>query len=498
MSRLRIKQRFLKLFLHAEMTLNGGNALTAEVLQQFDGKLLLKILDTLKDPIWINDKNGNVLWVNQAADETFSIGELIGQNVFEMEKRGIFSPSISRLVTEQKRFISTTQITQNNVHLLVSGDYIPDENGDIQYIVTHARQLSQAINQSSELEKVESILQLYKQQIRELILQQNQQEEEFYVGKSKAAQSISVWSQKIADVDTTILLTGETGVGKTAFAYRIHQFSSRNQRSFIHLDCGAIPESLIESELFGYKKGAFTGANSNGKLGLIAAADQGTLFLDEIGEFPFHLQSKLLQFLQNKTYRMIGDNQVQQANVRIIAATNVNLMERVKEGTFRKDLFYRLNILPMKIPPLRERREDIIPLLNFYLSKFNQKYGRVHTLSKNLMDTLYNYSWEGNIRELENLMERLVITSAGPKIDLDDLPSDFPLQQSQQMLLQNVEEVSLPIYLEQIEKSILIKTYNETNSTWKAAKKLGVSQSYIIRRLKKFNLRISEKELVEE
>lgn len=195
---------------------------------------------------------------------------------------------------------------------------------------------------------------------------------------------------------------------------------------------------------------------------------------------------------------MIGDNQVQQADVRIIAATNVNLMERVKEGTFRKDLFYRLNILPMEIPPLRERREDIIPLLNFHLGKFAQKYGRQHTLSKNLMDTLYNYNWEGNIRELENLMERLVITSAGPNIDIDVLPSDFPLQQSQQMHLQNVEEVSLPIYLEQIEKSILIKTYNETHSTWKTAKKLGVSQSYIIRRLKKFHLRISEKELIEE
>lgn len=476
----------------------GANTLTAKALQQFDGQLLLKILNTLKDPIWINDKNGNVLWVNQAADDFFSIGNLKGQNVFEMEKKGLFSPSIARLVIEQKRFISTAQITQNNVHLLVSGDYIPDENGDIEYIITHARQLSQAINQSSELEKVESILQLYKQQIRELILQKTQQDEDFYVGKSKAAQSISVWFQKIADIDTTILLTGETGVGKTAFAYRIHQLSSRNKKPFIHLDCGAIPESLIESELFGYKKGAFTGANTTGKLGLIAAADQGTLFLDEIGEFPLHLQSKLLQFLQNKTFRMIGDNQVQQADVRIIAATNVNLVERVKDGTFRKDLFYRLNILPMKLPPLRERKEDIIPLLNFYLSKFNQKYGRQHTLSKNILDTLYNYRWEGNIRELENLIERLVITSPGPKLDINDLPSDFPLQQSQQKLPQIVEEVSLPFYLEQIEKSILIKTYNETNSTWKTAKKLGVSQSYIIRRLKKFNLRISEKELVEE
>ncbi|MBY0121741.1 sigma-54-dependent Fis family transcriptional regulator [Bacillus sp. S/N-304-OC-R1] len=475
--------------------------MTAKDLPQFDEQLFLKILNALNDPIWIIDNKGNVLWVNQPTYDYFSsiqIHELVGQNVFEMEKRGVFSPSIARLVIEQKQAVSTTQITQNNLHMIISGDYIPDENGNIQYIVTHVRQLSQAINQSSELEKIESILQQYKQQIRQLLLQKNQQDDDFYVGKSKAAQYISVWSEKIADIDASILLTGETGVGKTAFAFRIHQLSNRNNKPFIHLDCGAIPESLIESELFGYKKGAFTGADANGKIGLIAAADQGTLFLDEIGEFPLHLQSKLLQFLQNKTYRMIGDNQVQQADVRIIAATNVDLMERVKEGTFRKDLFYRLNVLPLKIPPLRERKEDIIPLINYYLHRFNLKYSRQHTLSKNLMDALYNYRWEGNIRELENLMERLVITSAGPKIDMDDLPSDFPLQRSQQMLLQNVEEVSLPIYLEQIERSILINTYNETNSTWKTAKKLGVSQSYIIRRLKKFNLRISDaKELVE-
>ncbi|WP_066389109.1 sigma-54 interaction domain-containing protein [Neobacillus mesonae] len=474
--------------------------MTTKVFQKFDEELFLKILNTLKDPIWILDNKGNVLFVNQAVYENFSsiqIDELIGQNVMEMEKRGLFSPSTARLVIEQKQFISTTQITQNNIPTLVSSDYIPDENGDIQYIVTHARELTKAFNQSSELEKIELILQRYKQQIRQLILQKNQQNEEFYVGKSKATQHISAWSQKVADIETTILLTGETGVGKTAFAYQIHQLSSRNNKPFIHLDCGAIPESLIESELFGYKKGAFTGANASGKLGLIAAADQGTLFLDEIGEFPFHLQSKLLQFLQNKTYRMIGDNQVQQADVRIIAATNVNLLERIKEGTFRKDLYYRLNILPMEIPPLRERKEDIIPLLNFYLSKFNKKYGRQHTLSKILMDTLYHYSWEGNVRELENLMERLVITSDRPKIDIEDLPSDFPLQQSRQILLQNVEEISLPIYLEEIEKNIIMKTYNETNSTWKTAKKLGVSQSYITRRLKKFNLKISGKKLVE-
>lgn len=467
-------------------------------LKQLDGQVLFEILNTLKDPIWITEKSGNVLWVNRAAKNFFKRDDLIGKNVYEMERQGVFSPSITRLVVEKKQFISTAQITQNNESLLASGDFIPDKNGDIRYIVTHARPLSQVIKKSNELEKVESILELYKQQIRQLLIEQKQQANDFFLGKSKASQQLKTWAEKIANVDTTVLLTGETGVGKTAFAYHIHQLSIRSDKPFIHLDCSAIPDSLIESELFGYKKGAFTGASTKGKLGLIAAADQGTLFLDEIGDMPFHLQSKLLQFLQNKTYRMIGDNKVQQADVRIIAATNANLKERVKEGTFRKDLFYRLNVLSIEIPPLRERKEDILPLINFYLNKFNKKYSREQKLSKQVIDILYKYQWEGNIRELENVIERLVITTDGTTITIDDLPNDFPIEYSQPIFSNKIESQSLPAYLNEVEKSIIIETYNETKSTWKTAEKLGVSQSYIVRRFKKYHLRISDKKIIED
>lgn len=456
----------------------------------FDVGTLLKVLDTLQDPIWITEKNGDVKWVNGVVHELFPDMELVGQNVFDMEEKGIFSPSITRLVVEQQQFVSTVQTARDHAHLLVSGDYIEDEGGDIRYIVTHARQLYQAINQSKDLEQIEAVLQLYKQQIQQLIQQKKQQEDDFYAGNSKAAQYIAEWVAKISAVDATVLLTGETGVGKTAFAYRIHQQSSRRDHPFIHLDCGAIPESLIESELFGYKKGAFTGADAKGKLGLLAAADQGTLFLDEIGELPLHLQSKILQFLQNKTYRMIGDHQVRQADVRIIAATNVDLKERVQDKTFRKDLFYRLNVLPLEIPPLRKRREDILPLLNFYLGKFNGQYGRQHTLSKGLVDALYNHTWEGNIRELENLVERLVITASGPSIGVEDLPVDFPLQPARAVPFGREEHVSLPEYLERIERELLVEAYDTAGSTWKAAEKLGVSQSYIMRRLKKYGLKV--------
>ncbi|WP_259676106.1 sigma-54 interaction domain-containing protein [Brevibacillus centrosporus] len=270
--------------------------------------------------------------------------------------------------------------------------------------------------------------------------------------------------------------------------------SDRSDKPFVHLNCAAIPEALIESELFGYKKGAFTGANQNGKTGLIAAAENGVLFLDEISELPLHLQSKLLQFLQNKTYIPVGGSQVQKADVRIIAATNTNLLELTRTGQFRADLFYRLNILPLNIPPLRERREDIVPLLDFYLKKYNNKYQKDHTLSGNLTDVFYNYDWPGNIRELENLLERLVITVENKEIDLRDLPDKIRNEQLGQISSLHAlpANQTLTEYLNQIEREIIEETYRQLQSTRKAAARLGVTQAYIARRFKKYKLKVVE------
>ncbi len=242
----------------------------------------------------------------------------------------------------------------------------------------------------------------------------------------------------------------------------------------------------LSNQLFGYKKGAFTGANQNGKTGLIAAAENGVLFLDEISELPLHLQSKLLQFLQNKTYIPVGGSQVQKADVRIIAATNTNLLELTRTGQFRADLFYRLNILPLNIPPLRERREDIVPLLDFYLKKYNNKYQKDHTLSGNLTDVFYNYDWPGNIRELENLLERLVITVENREIDLRDLPDKIRNEQLGQISSLHAlpANQTLTEYLNQIEREIIEETYRQLQSTRKAAARLGVTQAYIARRFK--------------
>ncbi|RNB83200.1 AAA family ATPase [Brevibacillus nitrificans] len=461
-------------------------------------KLFLDIMNSIRDALWVLDKHGNVLWVNNAAKRgLFEVSDidLVNQNVLEMEKRGLFYPSIARLVTESKHFINTVQVTQNNQKLLVSGDFIPDENGDIEYIVSHARTLSETLNTNMELEKAEELLQRYKSQIRQLIWEKNKDNgEESFIGKSKAYVASLEWLEKVADVDTTVLITGETGVGKSAFAAKIHQLSDRSDKPFVHLNCAAIPEALIESELFGYKKGAFTGANQNGKTGLIAAAENGVLFLDEISELPLHLQSKLLQFLQNKTYIPVGGSQVQKADVRIIAATNTNLLELTRTGQFRADLFYRLNILPLNIPPLRERREDIVPLLDFYLKKYNNKYQKDHTLSGNLTDVFYNYDWPGNIRELENLLERLVITVENKEMDLRDLPDKIRNEQLGQISSLHAlpANQTLTEYLNQIEREIIEETYRQLQSTRKAAARLGVTQAYIARRFKKYKLKVVE------
>ncbi|MFJ7647474.1 sigma-54 interaction domain-containing protein [Lysinibacillus sp. NPDC097279] len=466
------------------------------LFQDEKNQFFLDIMNTIKDGIWVLDKNGTVIWVNDAAKRgLFDVDEvdLINQSVFDMEKRGLFSPSIARLVLKNKQFVNTVQVIKNNQKLLVSGDYITDENGEIEFIVTHARTLSEAFNMNMELEKAEDLLQRYKNQIREMIRHQNKEQElESFVGKSKAFHTALEWLEKVADVDTTVLITGETGVGKSAFAQKMHQLSNRSDKPFVHLNCGAIPESLIESELFGYKKGAFTGANNNGKIGLIAAAENGILFLDEISELPLQIQSKLLLFLQNKTYTPIGDTQVHQADVRVIAGSNANLLEMTKAGQFRADLYYRLNILPLTIPPLRERREDIVPLLDFFLKKYNNKYQKDRSLSGKLTNILYNYDWPGNIRELENLLERLVITAPNQVINEQNLPSDFRREETANLLDTLPEGQSLTEYLNHIEKEIIEKTYNQLQSTRKTAAKLGVTQAYIARRFKKYNLSVTE------
>ena len=282
---------------------------------------------------------------------------------------------------------------------------------------------------------------------------------------------------KAARFNVVVVLRGESGVGKTMVARMIHRLSDRRRKSFVAVNCGAIVDTLLESELFGYEKGAFTGANPGGKAGLIESADGGTLFLDEVGEIPSPLQVKLLRFLESGEVTRVGGTRAKKIDSRIICATTRNLEEMKEAGTFRKDLYYRLHVVPIEIPPLRKRREEIGPLIHFYSERFNREFGLDKQISEKALAVLLAYDYPGNVRELENLLRRLLAMSEGPVVRISDLPS---------ILLEKEDDstASLGRTVSMIERDLIQETVEKSGSQRKAAKILGVNQSTISRKLK--------------
>lgn len=303
-----------------------------------------------------------------------------------------------------------------------------------------------------------------------------------FIAKSEKMRKIIDVIHRIANVNSTVLLLGESGVGKTRLAKYVHQQSMRREMPFISINCSNLPESLIESELFGYEPGSFTGGKRDGKKGLIESAEGGTLFLDEIAELPFAAQSKLLEVIQENKYRKIGGIHEKTANIRIIAATNKNLKELVKKNQFREDLYYRLYVVPLVVPPLRERRDEIPHLADYFVQTFNQKYHREYSLSLQVIERFQAYNWPGNIRELENTIEQMVVTQSD-QIDegwfLGDTLNDSSLLTKEKIL-------PLKQAKQQFEKELILHVYNLYKSTYKAAAVLQVDQSTIAKKIKKY------------
>jgi two-component system response regulator PilR (NtrC family) len=298
------------------------------------------------------------------------------------------------------------------------------------------------------------------------------------VGKSQAMADILEMINRVKDTRSNILITGESGTGKEVIARALHNRSSRRARPFVAVNCGALPENLIESELFGYKRGAFTGATGDHQ-GLVETANGGTLFLDEIGELPQPMQVKLLRVLQERTIRRVGDTQDRTVDVRVVAATNRNLEEEVAAGRFREDLFFRINVIAIHIPPLRERREDITILANHFLRKFNRDMNKqLEGFTEACMSRLAGYEFPGNVRELENTVERAVALSPGPRIDTDALSDKIRGAAAQAAGLPELtaEGFELEAFLERIEKQYLLRALELAGGTKnKAAELLGMS-----------------------
>ena len=371
---------------------------------------------------------------------------------------------------------------------------IRNVDGKIIRVVNASRDITEIQELEEEINRMSMMIEGYRRQLSDaqLSLAKNGNQ---LIYRSKAMSKIVSMLYKIAVVDSTVLITGESGVGKEVIANEIHQLSFRKDQPLIKINCAAIPESLLESELFGYEQGAFTGATKHGKAGLFELANEGTLFLDEIGDMPLSLQAKLLRVLQEGEIMRIGGQKPIKINVRIIAATNQDLPAKIEKKEFREDLYYRLNVIPIDIPPLRKRREDIVPLIQYFLKIFSESFHVKKTFSKRVTDVLEKYDWPGNVRELKNVVERMIVTSDSKEIGIDNIPKyildsiETPYHPSHQRSAIEIHEIMpLKQAVAQVESQLISMVAQESSNLYEIAKRLGVNQSTISRKMQKYGL----------
>lgn len=428
-----------------------------------DMETLLTILDHSSDEIFVLDENRKIIFVNNACEKHYGLKkeDVIGRLSDELVDEGYWTPSIFPAVIDQKAPIFVKQTTVLGAELLTSAIPILNKENEVKLVVTTAR----------ELQNYKMIIKPEEQPVME------EGDEDFFgsrmVTNNKKMKEIMRFAFKVAKTESTILIHGESGTGKGVLARHIHKLSQRQEKPFLTLNCAAIPAELMESELFGYNAGSFTGANKEGKIGLIESVDGGTLFLDEIGELSLPLQAKLLQVIQDKSFIPVGSATEKKVDIRIIAATNQNLLEMVQNRQFREDLFYRLNVIDMKLPSLKDRKEDIIPLTYKFLYKFNEANNVNKIISEECLDLFTRYYWPGNIRQLQNLIERLVITS-DDVIDVDDLPELMydQIERGEDPLPSTLKEA-----VEQTKAKMIRNSYEKHRSSRKVALDLDISQT---------------------
>jgi PAS domain S-box-containing protein/TyrR family helix-turn-helix protein len=447
------------------------------------------IVESSFDGLFITDGKGMTLRYNNAFAQLTGINryEYVGRSVEDIKRDGIISDPVTFSVLEQKKSITVMQESRIGKLTLTTGNPVIDKNGELIRVVCNVRDITELNLLRQELEKVQGLTQHYENQLRTLQMQYNGSEK-LVVSSSKMRKMLEMVI-RLAAVDSTILVTGESGTGKELIAEIIHSNSSRSDKPLIKVNCGAIPENLLESELFGYEGGAFTGARKEGKPGYIELAAGGTLFLDEIGEIPLPLQVKLLRFLQSKEIIRVGGASYHNIDVRIITATNRDLLEMVQKKEFREDLYYRLNVVPVNTPPLRERKEDIPPLVAHFMGLYSRKYRMERKIAPGVIDIFMQYDWPGNVRELENLIERLVVVSPQDIIRREDLPvhlMDTVGVNSSYVLVSGI--IPLKEAVESVEKQLLEKVYNKSLTTRQMAKELEVDASTIVRKAAKYHI----------
>lgn len=452
---------------------------------------LKAIFDSVSDGIWVCDGEGIVLDINRASEELNQINkeEVVGKNVHQLVEEGMYDESSVVLVLERKEQVSIVQeIKRIQKKVLVTATPVFDEEGNISLVVVNARDMTQLINLDKQLEASKQESDKLKETLKEISLFEVNRKG--VIGDSEQFQAVLKVASKLALMEVSnILLLGESGTGKGLLAKYIHKCSKRYGNSFIQINCAALPENLLEAELFGYEEGAFTGAKAGGKVGLIELSHGGTLFLDEIGELPPSLQGKLLKYFDDHEVTRVGGIEPRKVDCTIIAATNRNLEERVITKKFRRDLYYRINTFTLHIPPLRERSEDIFDLVNYYLDTYNRRFDTDKKISHAAFLELQRYQFPGNVRELKSIIKKGVVLSDSSYLD-NYLGGGIDLSRHEWEAgkLTSRTKAGLKSMMSAHEKKILEQVLQGGKTTREMAMVLKIDHSTVVRKLKKHNL----------
>ncbi|HEY5673940.1 MAG TPA: sigma 54-interacting transcriptional regulator [Malonomonas sp.] len=448
-------------------------------------KELAVIIDSCYEGLWVYDGQANVLRVNAAAERINNIRaeDVIGRNMYDLVQAKLVERSASLEVIEKRAPVSFLCSTREGRKLIKSGTPIFDDDGELSKIVVSERDITEMDQMQRLLEEQAALSHQFQYQILEM--QQAELASTKIIAKSPAMIRALNQAVKVSQADSSVLILGESGVGKGLFADLIHLRSKRAEKPLIKINCGAIPETLIESELFGHEKGAFTGAQA-AKPGHIELADGGILFLDEIAELPLASQVKLLRFLEDGKVTRLGATKAKQVDVRILAATHGDLEEMVAKKEFRLDLYYRLNVIPLRIPALRDRKDCIVPLIQHYVDLFSQRNGIDKRITSAAMDVLLAYDWPGNVRQLMNVCERILVMADGDLIDIQDLPQNIAGNTGRGAL--PTERLTLQQAMDSFERALLIEAMEEHGNQYRVADALGINQSTVARKLKRYGI----------
>ncbi|RUR54652.1 sigma-54 interaction domain-containing protein [Vreelandella populi] len=470
-------------------------------MSDIDRHVLQTIVETANDHFFIVGGDGRVLDISPGAEAVYGVSRevLLASSVQQLQQAGILKPSISLEVMRTQRPVQLMQVTGTGRRVIAEA-YPVFVQGKLERIISRSRDLT-------DLQFLQDEYALLQKRFSEHLKRSQAAPNADEQALDDALDSLQVRSQvmretalllkRVAPSDANVMMLGESGVGKTAFAKQLHRWSQRRNGPFIEVNCAAIPENLFESEMFGYQPGAFSGAARQGKAGLLEQAEGGTLFLDEIGELPLLMQTKLLKVIQDGSLTRLGDTRPRRVDFRLVVATNQDLAKQVEAGLFRLDLYYRLNVIPITLPPLRDRREDIPDLVEACLKQLNQRYGRQKILDTRVWSTLMGSEWPGNVRELENWLERAWLSSPTDQIEA---PNSYHPTEQPQANATDTSALAPPIeshetlkeYLTRLERETLLQLSATLPSTYAIADRLGISQSSVVRRMQRYGIKINK------